>query len=224
MDKFQVKEVIARRVAQELKDGDVVNLGIGLPTMVANYIPEDMDVIFQSENGFLGLGQAPKAGEEDKDLTNAGGQPVTIKKGGAFFDSATSFAIIRGGHVDATVLGALQVDEKGNLANWMIPGKMVPGMGGAMDLVVGSKKVIVAMQHTAKDSPKILKECTLPLTAAGQVNLIITEMAVIKVTKEGLLLTEIGPETTIEEVKANTAADLIISDDLKVMDIELTSK
>ncbi len=220
MDKNKIKEIIAKRVAKELKDGDVVNLGIGLPTMVANYIPDDIDVIFQSENGFVGLGTAPNEGEENKDLTNAGGQYVTIKPGAAFFDSATSFSIIRGGHVDATILGALQVDEKGNLANWMIPGKMVPGMGGAMDLVVGAKKVIVAMTHTAKGNPKILKECNLPLTAAGQVNLIVTEMAVIKVTDEGLVLMELGPEATIDDVKAATDADLIISDNLRKMDVD----
>lgn len=214
-----IREVIAKRVAKELKDGDVVNLGIGLPTLVANYIPEGMDVTFQSENGFVGLGPAPSPGEEDKDLVNAGGQPVTINPGGAFLDSAMSFAIIRGGHVDATVLGALQVDQKGNLANWMIPGKMVPGMGGAMDLVTGAKKVIVAMEHTAKGNPKILKECTLPLTAAGEVNLIITEMAVIEVTEKGLLLKELGPEATVEEVVAATEAELIIPEELKRMNI-----
>jgi len=219
MDKNMIREVIAKRVAMELKDGDVVNLGIGLPTFVANYIPHDMDVIFQSENGFVGLGPAPQPGEEDKDLTNAGGQPVTIKSGGAFFDSAMSFTIIRGGHVDATVLGALQVDAKGNLANWMIPGKMVPGMGGAMDLVSGAKKVIVAMEHTAKGNPKILKECNLPLTAAGEVNLIVTEMAVIEVTEQGLVLKELGPEATVEEVVAATEAELIISESLKKMEL-----
>lgn len=219
MDKAMIREIIAKRVAKELKDGDVVNLGIGLPTLVANYIPEGMDITFQSENGFVGLGPAPEPGKEDKDLVNAGGQPVTINPGGAFFDSSMSFAIIRGGHVDATVLGALQVDQKGNLANWMIPGKMVPGMGGAMDLVVGAKKVIVAMEHTAKGNPKILEECTLPLTAAGQVNLIVSEMAVIEVTKNGLVLKELGPEATVEDVVAATKAELIISEDLKVMDI-----
>lgn len=213
------KEIIAKRVAKELKDGDVVNLGIGLPTMVANYIPKNIDVIFQSENGFIGLGPSPEPGKEDKDLTNAGAQPVTINKGGAFFDSATSFAIIRGGHVDATVLGALEVDQEGNLANWMIPGKMVPGMGGAMDLVVGAKKVIIATTHTAKGKPKILKKCTLPLTAKNQVNLIVTEMAVLEVTENGLVLKEISPNVTLEDVINSTDADLIIPDDVKIMEI-----
>ena len=213
------RELIVKRVAKELKDGDVVNLDIGMPTLVANYIPEDMDVTFQSENGFLGLGPAPEEGKEDKHLVNAGGQPVTIKPGGMFFDSATSFAIIRGGHVDVTVLGALQVDEEGNLANWMIPGKMVPGMGGAMDLVVGAKRVIVAMEHTAKGAHKILKKCQLPLTAAKQVNTIITEMCVIEVTNEGLVLTEIADGCTVEDVQAATEAKLIISKDLKKMEV-----
>ncbi|ABW19892.1 3-oxoacid CoA-transferase subunit B [Alkaliphilus oremlandii] len=212
------KEFIARRVAKELKDGDVVNLGIGLPTMVVNYIEKDVDIILQSENGFVGLGPAPEAGKENPYIVNAGGQPVTIKEGGVFFDSAMSFAIIRGGHVDATVLGALQVDQEGNLANWMIPGKMVPGMGGAMDLVVGAKKVIVAMEHTAKGSAKILKKCTLPLTAAAQVDLIVTEMGVMEVIKEGLVLKEINPAFTLDEVKAATEADLIIPADLKSME------
>ncbi len=219
MDKKQLQAFIAKRVAQELKDGDVVNLGIGLPTKVANYVPEDMDVTFQSENGFVGLGPAPEEGKEDKDIVNAGGQYVTIKEGGMFFDSATSFGIIRGGHVDATVLGALQVDQKGNLANWMIPGKMVPGMGGAMDLVVGAKKVIVAMEHTVKGNPKILKECNLPLTAAGEVDLIITEMGVMEVTDNGLVLTEINPEYTVEDVKNATEADFTVADNLKKMEI-----
>lgn len=219
MDKNMMREVIAKRVAQEFKDGHVVNLGIGLPTMVANYIPEGMDITLQSENGFIGIGGAPEPGMEHKDLVNAGAQPVTVIPGAAFFDSSMSFTIIRGGHVDATVLGALEVDEEGNLANWMIPGKMVPGMGGAMDLVVGAKKVIVAMEHTAKGNPKILKKCTLPLTAAHQVNLIITEMAVIEVTKEGLVLRELGPEATIEDVQKATVAELIIPANVKKMEI-----
>ncbi len=212
---MDAKAVIAKRVAEFLKDGDVVNLGIGLPTMVANYIPKEVDVTFQSENGFLGLGPAPEAGKEDWELVNAGGMPSSILPGGMFFDSATSFGIIRGGHVDATVLGAMEVDQHGNLANWKIPGKMVPGMGGAMDLVVGANTVIVAMVHTQKGKPKILNKCTLPLTAKEQVNLIVTEMAVIRVTKEGLVLEELGPEATVEDVKAATEAELIISPNLK---------
>ncbi len=220
MDKAKVKEIIARRVAKELKDGDVVNLGIGLPTMVANYIPQGVEVVLQSENGFVGMGPAPEAGKEIKDLVNAGAMPVTVLPGAAFFDSAVSFGIIRGGHVDATVLGALQVDEKGNLANWMIPGKMVPGMGGAMDLVVGAKKVIVAMTHTAKGNIKIFKECSLPLTAKSQVNLIVTEMGVMEITEKGIVLKEINPQFTVEEVQAVTEADLIIPENLKEMEVE----
>ena len=214
MDKKELQAFIAKRVAKELEDGDVVNLGIGLPTKVANYIAEDTNIQFQSENGFIGLGPAPMQGEEDDRIVNAGGQCVTILPGGVFFDSSTSFGIIRGGHVDKTILGALQVDEKGDLANWMIPGKMVPGMGGAMDLVVGAKKVIIAMEHTVKGNHKILKECNLPLTAAGEVNLIITEMGVMEVTDKGLVLKEINPRFTLEEVKAATEAELIIADDL----------
>lgn len=219
MDRNQMKEFIAKRVARELKDGDVVNLGIGLPTAVANFVPEGVDVLFQSENGFVGLGPAPAEGEEDKDIVNAGGQHVTILPGGMFFDSATSFGIIRGGHVDITVLGALQVDEEGNLANWMIPGKMVPGMGGAMDLVVGAKKVIIAMEHTVKGNHKILKKCNLPLTAAKQVDMIVTEMGVMEVTDKGLVLKEINPEFTVEEVQAATEAELIIPEDLAKMEV-----
>jgi acetate CoA/acetoacetate CoA-transferase beta subunit len=213
------KEFIARRIAKELKDGDVVNLGIGLPTMVANFIPEDVNVILQSENGFVGLGQAPEKGKEHKDIVNAGAQHVTVKKGAAFFDSSVSFGIIRGGHVDATVLGALEVDEKGNLANYMIPGKMVPGMGGAMDLVSGAKKVIIAMTHTAKGEPKILKKCTLPLTAVGKVKLIVTELAVMEVMPYGLLLKEIAPGVTVEDVLKSTEANLIVADDLKPIEV-----
>lgn len=218
MDSKIAKQIIAKRIAKELKDGDVVNLGIGLPTMVANYIPEGINVILQSENGFVGLGSVPEEGKEDKDIVNAGGQPVTIKKGGAFFDSATSFGIIRGGHIDATVLGALEVDQKGNLANFMVPGKMVPGMGGAMDLVSGAKKVIIAMIHTAKGEPKILKQCKLPLTAAGKVSLIVTEMGVMEVTEDGFILKEIAPGITIEDILAATEADLVIDENLKVME------
>lgn len=217
MDRNMQKECIARRVAKELKDGAVVNLGIGLPTLVADYIPKGIDVTLQSENGFVGIGPASKAGEEDPDLVNAGGQYVTINPGGAFFNSAESFAIIRGGHVDITVLGALEVDEEGNLANWMVPGKMVPGMGGAMDLVTGAKKVIVAMVHTAKGRHKILKKCKLPLTAPKVIDLIITEMGVIEVTRKGLVLREINPEYTVDEVKNATGTALIIPKELKNM-------
>lgn len=214
MDRSQIKGFIAKRVAKELKDGDVVNLGIGLPTLIPNYLPQDIDITLQSENGFIGLGSTPNEDEINKYIVNAGGTPVTILEGGAFFDSASSFGIIRGGHVDVTVLGALQVDEKGNLANWMIPGKLVPGMGGAMDLVVGAKKVIVAMEHTNKGKHKILKECILPLTAKNQVDLIVTEMGVIEVTEKGLVLIEINEEFSIDEVQAATEAKLIISDNL----------
>ena len=210
MDKEQLQNYIASRVAKELSDGDIVNLGIGLPTRVANFIPENIEVILQSENGFLGLGPTPTAYNYDPSIINAGGQPVTILPGGCFFDSATSFGIIRGGHIDVSVLGALQVDEKGNIANYMIPGKMVPGMGGAMDLVTGAKKFIVEREHTDKGAHKILTECSLPLTAVNAVDLIITEMGVIKVTAEGLKLIEINPEYTVEDIKAATEASLII--------------
>lgn len=215
MDKDMEKDYIAKRVAKELKDGDVVNLGIGLPTLVANYIPEDIEITLQSENGFLGMGPAPEEGEEDAYLVNAGGKFTSINVGGAFFDSAESFVIIRGGHVDVTVLGALEVDEKGNLANWMVPGKMVPGMGGAMDLVTGAKKVIVAMNHTAKGAHKILKECRLPLTAVNAVDLIVTEMGVMEITNKGIVLKEINPEYTVDDVREATGAELIISENLK---------
>jgi acetate CoA/acetoacetate CoA-transferase beta subunit len=218
MDKLEMQEFIAKRVAQELENETVVNLGIGLPTKVANYVPDGIEVQFQSENGFIGLGPSQKE-QEDTTIVNAGGQPVTILPGGAFFDSSTSFGIIRGGHVDLTILGALQVDEKGNIANYMIPGKIVPGMGGAMDLVVGAKKVIVAMAHTAKGSKKILKECNLPLTAVGAVNCIITEMGVINVTTEGLVLTEINPAFSIEEVQEATEARLYVDKNLKEMKV-----
>ncbi|MFP5115790.1 3-oxoacid CoA-transferase subunit B [Bacillaceae bacterium C204] len=199
------KQVIAARVAKEMKDGDVVNLGIGLPTMVPNYLPENVKVILQSENGYIGLG--PLNGEIDPDLVNAGGQPSGINPGGAFFDSLFSFELIRGGHVEVTVLGGLEVDAKGNLANWMIPGKMVPGMGGAMDLVTGAKKVIVAMEHVAKNgSSKILEQCRLPLTGKGVVDLIVTELAVFRVTPEGLVLEELQAGVGLETVKEKTDA------------------
>jgi len=217
MDKDMIQDFIARRVAKELCDGSVVNLGIGLPTRVANFVPDGMVVHFQSENGFVGLGPTPAPEDVNPNIQNAGGQPVTILAGGAFFDSATSFGIIRGGHVDLTVLGALQVDEKGNIANYMIPSKLVPGMGGAMDLLSGAKKVIVAMEHTAKGNAKILPLCDLPLTAAGCVDLIITEMGVIKVEADGLHLIEINPEYTVEQVQAATTAKLIICENLGEM-------
>jgi acetate CoA/acetoacetate CoA-transferase beta subunit len=212
-----IRAIIAKRVAKEFKDGDIVNLGIGLPILVANYIPEGIDISFQCENGYIRMGPEPKPGEEIKDLVNAGAVPATILEGAAFFDSAMSFAIIRGGHIDGTVLGALQVDQYGNLANWMIPGKLVPGMGGAMDLVCGAKKVVIAMEHTAKGKPKILKQCTLPLTAANEVDVIVTEMGVINVTDKGLVLTEINPEYTVDQVIAATEAELIISENLQNM-------
>ncbi|MCC8150527.1 MAG: 3-oxoacid CoA-transferase subunit B [Lachnospiraceae bacterium] len=217
MERSEIKPFIAKRVAKEIHDGDVVNLGIGLPTMVPDYVDPDIKITLQSENGFIGLAAVDPDADDAAYTVNAGGQPAGIEKDGMFFDSCTSFGIIRGGHVDATVLGSLQVDEKGDIANWIIPGKMVPGMGGAMDLVVGAKKVIVAMEHTQKGAPKILKECTLPLTAKGQVNLIVTEMGVMEVTPEGLVLTEYNPEFTVEEIQAATEATLIVSPDLKSM-------
>ena len=213
MERSEIKPYIAKRVAKELHDGDVVNLGIGLPTMVPDYLDPSVKLTLQSENGFIGLAAVDPEDPDAAYIVNAGG----IEKDGMFFDSATSFSIIRGGHVDATILGSLQVDEKGNIANWIIPGKMVPGMGGAMDLVVGAKRVIVAMEHTQKGAPKILKQCTLPLTAEAQVNLIVTEMGVMEVTPEGIVLKEYNPEFTVEEIQAATEAKLIISDDLKPM-------
>ncbi|MBQ8480947.1 MAG: 3-oxoacid CoA-transferase subunit B [Alphaproteobacteria bacterium] len=210
LTKEQAQEIIARRVAKEFKDGDVVTLGIGLPTKAISYIPENVHIVVQSENGVLGVGAYQDDSNRDEHIINAGGFGVTVNEGGCFVDSLTAFAMMRGGHIDLTVLGALQVDAEGNLANWCIPGKFTPGMGGAMDLVVGTKKLIIAMEHTAKGNAKILQKCTLPLTAANKVNMIITEKAVFEIVNKTLFLREISPYSSLDEILQTTSADFII--------------
>lgn len=219
LSKEKIREIIAKRAAKEFKEGDVVTLGIGLPTEVANYVPEDMHVIFQSENGLLGVGKKQKEDNIDPRIINAGGGYVEAKRGACFYDSQMAFTMMRGGHIDATVLGALQVDEDGSIASWMIPGKMVPGMGGSMDLVVGAKKVIVAMEHLSKGQVKIVKKCTLPLTAYKEVDTIITERCVFDVSKDGLVLIEINPMFSIDDIKSSVEADFKVAPNLKYMEV-----
>jgi acetate CoA/acetoacetate CoA-transferase beta subunit len=211
--------IIAKRIAQELRDGMLVNLGIGIPTLVANFVPAEVHVFFQSENGLIGTGAPPEEGMHHRLLTDAGGKPVTALPGACTFDSATSFGLIRGGHLDMTVLGGLQVDVAGRLANWMIPGKMVPGMGGAMDLVSGAKRVIVAMQHTAKGKPKIVNECSLPLTALRPVDMVVTELAVITFPGGRATLAETAPGVSVEQVRAATEANLALHDKIRPMQL-----
>src|SRR5262245_15215654 len=216
---MDAQTIIARRVAAELRSGMLVNLGIGIPTLVANYVPADVKVFFQSENGLIGTGPIPEQGMEQPTLTDAGDRPITALPGASTFDSATSFALIRGGHVDMTVLGGLQVDAKGHLANWMIPGKMVPGMGGAMDLVSGAKRVVVAMQHAAKGKSKIVKKCSLPLTSVRSVDLVVTELAVIGFPNGRAMLLERAPGVSLDEIRSNTEAELVIPDNVPEMKV-----
>ena len=216
---MDAQTIIAKRIAQELRDGMLVNLGIGIPTLVSKYVPAGLHVYFQSENGLIGTGAPPEEGMHHPLLTDAGGKPVTALPGAATFDSAMSFGLIRGGHLDVTVLGALQVDASGLLANWMVPGKMVPGMGGAMDLVTGAKRVIVAMQHTAKGQPKIVKQCSLPLTSVRPVDLVVTELAVIAFPGGRATLLETAPGVTVEQVRAATEAELAVSDKIRQMEL-----
>jgi len=221
---MDAKELIARRVAMELRDRTLVNLGIGLPTLVARYVPKEINIAFQSENGIIGFGAPPPEGMEDPNLTDAGGGFITALPGSASFDSGVSFALIRGGHLAVTVLGGLQVDASGRLANWMVPGKLVPGMGGAMDLVAGAKRVIVAMQHIARGEPKIVQHLTLPPTAVRRVSLVVTDMAVIEPTDEGLLLRECAPGVSVDDVVAATGAELLIIGDVPEMPVVVASR